>query len=122
MNQIKDATKAAEDAVHSQQVDRTKLDAFEQELLHLGKEFNKMMQSFAYYRSDGSQGLLCVGSGRVLEDRRLYIDEFIARNMNLLTRGSAEYNKIIDFQNSLIKPSDIAIHACDYLHKSSNFD
>ena len=122
MKEIKDATKAAEDAVHSPQVDRTKLDAFEQELLHLGKEFLKEMKSFAYYRSDGSQGLLCVGSGRRLEDRRLYIDQFIARNMYLLPRGSADYDKVMKYQNSLIEPSNIAIQACDYQNKRPNFD
>ena len=104
------------------QVDKAKLEAFTQELLHLASEFNKVMKSFAYYRSDGTQGLLCVGSGRILEDRRLYIDEFIARNINLLTRGSADYNSVINFQNSLIKLSNIAIHACDYRNKPSNFD
>jgi tetratricopeptide (TPR) repeat protein len=122
MKEIKDATKAAEDAVHSPQVDRTKLDAFEQKLLELGQAFSKAVKALTYHGSDGTEGVLCVGSGRSLEDRRLYIDEFIARNMYLLSRGSADYNMVIEYQNSLIEPSNIAIHACDYLHKSSNFD
>ena len=104
------------------QIDKVKLEAFTKELLHLADEFNKIMVSFSYDRSNGTKGLRCVGNGRVLEDRRLYIDEFIAQNMNLLTRGSADYKEIVTFQNSLIKLSNLAIEACDYQNKRPNFD
>ena len=104
------------------QIDKVKLEAFTKELLHLADEFNKIMVSFSYDRSNGTKGLRCVGNGRVLEDRRLYIDEFIAQNMNLLTRGSADYKEVVTFQNSLIKLSNLAIEACDYQNKRPNFD
>ncbi len=96
----------------SQQVDRTKLDAFKQELLRLGRIFNAEVNAHAYRRRDGSMGISCFGSGRVLEDRRLYINQLIDLNMYLLPRGSEDYNLVINFQNSLINPSDIAIQAC----------
>jgi tetratricopeptide (TPR) repeat protein len=119
MKQVKDAIKAAEDAVHPQ-VDRAKLEAFSKELMHWAEEFHKEVQALTYHRSDGTEGLLCAGSGRGLEDRRLYIDQFIARNMYLLTPGSADYNTVINFQNSIKTTSDVEIHACDYLNKPSD--
>lgn len=119
IKEVENATKSAEDAVHPQ-VDQTKLEAFAKELMHLAEEFHKKVQALRYHRRDGTEGLLCAGSGRGLEDRRLYIDEFIARNMYLLTPGSADYNTVINFQNSIKTTSDVEIHACDYLNKPSD--
>lgn len=96
------------------QADRTKHDAFIQELDLLSKHFLEAVKNLAYRRRDGSKGLACSGSGYDLEDRRTYIDQLIARNMYLLTRGSAEYNAIIRFQNDIAGISYMGIQACDY--------